>query len=38
MNGSVSARVNLAIAMVLVAANVATIPLAYRRWCRADLD
>jgi hypothetical protein len=38
MNGSVGARVNLAIAMVLAAASVATIALAYRRWCRADLD
>jgi hypothetical protein len=29
---------NIVIAAVLAAASVATIALAYRRWCRADLD
>ena len=29
---------NIVIASVLAAASVATIALAYRRWCRADLD
>jgi hypothetical protein len=38
MNGSIGVEVNMAIASVLAAASVATIPLAYRRWCRADLD
>jgi hypothetical protein len=37
MNGSISVAVNLAIASVLAAASMASIPLAYRRWCRADL-
>ena len=37
MNGSMGVEVNLAIASVLAAASVATIALAYRRWCRADL-
>jgi hypothetical protein len=38
MNGHLSFEVNLAIASLLAAASAATIPLAYRRWCRADLD
>ena len=38
MNGSIGVEVNIAIASVLAAAGLATIPLAYRRWCRADLD
>lgn len=38
MNGRIGVEVNFAIASVLAAASVATIPLAYRRWCRADLD
>jgi uncharacterized membrane protein len=38
MGGSVGVEVNIAIASVLAAASVATIPLAYHRWCRADLD
>jgi hypothetical protein len=38
MNGRVGIEVNFAIASVLAAASVATIALAYRRWCRADLD
>ncbi len=38
MNGSIGVEVNMAIASVLAAASVATIALAYRRWCRADLD
>jgi hypothetical protein len=37
-NGSISIEANLAIASILAAASLATIPLAYRRWCRADLD
>jgi len=37
MNGSIGVAVNLAIALVLAVASVATIPLAYRRWCLADL-
>ena len=38
MNGSIGVEVNMAIASDLAAASVATIALAYRRWCRADLD
>ena len=38
MNGGIGVEVNFAIASVLAAASVATIALAYRRWCRADLD
>jgi hypothetical protein len=34
----IGVELNIAIAMVLAAASVATIALAYRRWCRADLD
>jgi hypothetical protein len=37
MNGRIAVEVNLAIAWVLATASVATILLAYRRWCRADL-
>ncbi len=38
MNGRIGVEVNCAIASVLAAASVATILLAYRRWCRADLE
>ena len=38
MNGSIGVELNFAIASVLAGASVATIALAYRRWCRADLD
>jgi hypothetical protein len=38
MDGRIGVEVKMAIASVLAAASVATIPLAYRRWCRADLD
>jgi len=38
MDGSIGVEANVAIASVLAAASVATIPLAYRRWCLADLD
>jgi hypothetical protein len=38
MNGSTSIEVNIAIATVLAAASLATIALAYRHWCQADLD
>ena len=38
MDGSIGVEANVAIASVLAAAVVATIPLAYRRWCLADLD
>jgi hypothetical protein len=38
MDGSIGVEANVAIASVLAAASVATIALAYRRWCRADLD
>jgi hypothetical protein len=34
----IGVELNIAIASVLAAASVATIALAYRRWCRADLD
>jgi hypothetical protein len=37
MNGRIGVEVNMAIASILAAASVATIALAYRRWCRADL-
>ena len=38
MNGSIGVEANIAIASILAAASGATIALAYRRWCRADLD
>ena len=38
MNGRIGVELSVAIASVLAAASVATIALAYRRWCRADLD
>ena len=38
MYGSIGVEVNIAIASVLAAASAATIALAYRRWCWADLD
>ena len=38
MNSRIGVQVKIAIASVLAAASVATIALAYRRWCRADLD
>jgi hypothetical protein len=38
MNSGIGVEVNVAIASVLAAASVVTIPLAYRRWCRVDLD
>ena len=38
MDGSIGVEANVVIASVLAAASVATIALAYRRWCRADLD
>jgi hypothetical protein len=38
MNSRIGVELNIAIASVLAAASVATILLAYRRWCRADLD
>jgi hypothetical protein len=38
MDGSIGVEVNIAIGSLLAAASVATIALAYRRWCRADLD
>jgi hypothetical protein len=38
MDGSIGIEANLAIASLLAAASLATIPLAYRRWCLADLD
>jgi hypothetical protein len=34
----IGVELNIAIASVLAAASAATIALAYRRWCRADLD
>ena len=34
----IGVELNIAIESVLSAASVATIALAYRRWCRADLD
>ena len=37
INGRMGVELNIAIASVLAAASVATIALAYRRWCRADL-
>jgi hypothetical protein len=38
VNSRIGVELNIAIASVLAAASVATIALAYRRWCRADLD
>jgi hypothetical protein len=38
MDRRIGIEVNIAIASVLAAASLATIPLAYRHWCRADLD
>lgn len=35
---AIGVELNIAIALVLAAASVATIALAYRRWCRVDLD
>jgi hypothetical protein len=37
-NSRIGVEANIAIASVMAAASVATIALAYRRWCRADLD
>jgi hypothetical protein len=37
MDGSIVAEANVAIASVVAAASVATISVAYRRWCLADL-
>ena len=34
----IGVELNIAIASVLAAASLATILLAYRSWCRADLD
>jgi hypothetical protein len=36
--GPIGIEVNIAIASLLAATSVAAIRLAYRRWCRADLD
>jgi len=38
INSRNGVELNLAFASVLAAASLATIALAYRRWCRADLD
>lgn len=38
MNGGGGIAVNLAIAAAMAAAGVATVAVAYRRWCHADLD
>ena len=38
VNCRIGVELNIAIASVLATASVATIALAYRRWCRADLD
>lgn len=38
MNDRIGFEINLAIASLLAAASVATIALAYRRWCLAELD
>jgi hypothetical protein len=38
MHGGLGVEVNLVIALILTVASVATILLAYRRWCQADLD
>jgi hypothetical protein len=38
VNSRIGVELNIAIASVLAGASVATIALAYRRWCRADLD
>ena len=38
ISSRIGVELNIAIASVLAAASVATIALAYRRWCRADLD
>jgi hypothetical protein len=38
INRRIGVELNIAIASVLAAASVATIALAYCRWCRADLD
>jgi hypothetical protein len=38
IDGGIGVELNIAIASVLAAASVATIALAYRRWCRADLE
>jgi hypothetical protein len=34
----IGVELNIAIASVLATASVATVPLAYHRWCRVDLD
>lgn len=38
ISGNIGVEWNIVLASVLAAASVATIALAYRRWCRADLD
>lgn len=38
MNGSLGLEVNLTTACILAAASAATVALAYRRWCQADLE
>jgi hypothetical protein len=38
MNGLIGVEVNMVFVSVLAAASVARILLAYRHWCRADLD
>ena len=38
INGRIGVELSIAIASVLAVASLATIALAYRRWCRADLD
>lgn len=38
MNGHIGVEFSVTIASVLAAASVGIIALAYRRWCRADLD
>jgi hypothetical protein len=38
INSRIGVELNIAIASVLAAASVATIAVAYRRWCRAELD
>ena len=38
MNGRIGVGFSFEIASVLAMASAATIALAYRRWCRADLD
>jgi len=38
INSRIGVELNIAIAAVLAVASVATLSLAYRRWCLADLD